>query len=178
VRALWSTALAIGDERIPAGIRVPSAMPRMVRVHQRFPRPRLDDVPAAVRAEMRRLDLRTRVRPRARIAVTAGSRGIRDGILVVSRIKPHTGFSHPFGSGVMKMLGVGLGKAPGAAQIHQQGPGQMASAIREIAECVIGTGRVLGGLAILENAYDETARVVGIAPERIPDVEVALFPEA
>jgi hypothetical protein len=252
--------LAIGVERIPAGIRVPSAMPRMVRVHQRFPRPRLDDVPAAVRAEMRRLDLRARVRPRARIAVTAGSRGIRDivpvlrtvvdelrtagadplliaamgshgggtdegqrrllehlgispatvgaplstsmdtvelgrtpsgfvaycdrvaagcdGILAVSRIKPHTGFSHPFGSGVMKMLGVGLGKAPGAAQIHQQGPGQMASAIREIAECVIGTGRVLGGLAILENAYDETARVVGIAPERIPDVEVALFPEA
>ena len=193
--------MAIGVERVPVGIRLPSAMPRMVRVHQRFPRPRLDDIPAAVRTELRRLDLRTRLRPRARIAVTAGSRGIRDivpilrtvvdelrtagadplliaamgshgggtdegqrrllehlgitpaavgaplstsmdtvelgrtpsgfvvycdrvaagcdGILAVSRIKPHTGFSHPFGSGVMKMLGVGLGKAPGAAQIHQ-----------------------------------------------------------
>ncbi|HEX9246540.1 MAG TPA: hypothetical protein VGA35_10300, partial [bacterium] len=78
--------MAIGVERIPAGIRVPSAMPRMVRVHQRFPRPRLDDVPAAVRAEMRRLDLRTRVRPRARIAVTAGSRGIRDIVPVLRTV--------------------------------------------------------------------------------------------
>jgi len=43
--------LAIGVERIPAGIRVPSAMPRMVRVHQRFPRPRLDDVPAGGSSE-------------------------------------------------------------------------------------------------------------------------------
>jgi hypothetical protein len=101
-----------------------------------------------------------------------------EAILVVNRIKPHTGFSHPFGSGLMKMLGVGLGKAPGAAQIHRQGPGQMAGAIREIAECVIGTGRVLGGLAIIENAYDETARLVAVPPEKIPDAEVGLFPEA
>ncbi len=232
----------------------------MARVRQRFPRPRVEDVPAAVRAELRRLALGARIRPGGRIAVTAGSRGIQDivpilravvgevravggdpllvaamgshgggtdegqrrllqhlgitpesvgaplvtsmetvelgrtpsglvaycdrnaaacdAILAVSRIKPHTGFSQPFGSGVMKMLGVGLGKAPGAAQIHQRGPAQMAGAIREIAERVIGTGRVLGGLAILENAYDETARVVGMPAERIPEVELELFPAA
>ncbi len=250
----------VGVEQIPAGVRVPTTAPPMARVHQRFRRPRVEDVPAAVRAELRRLDLAARIRPGSRIAVTAGSRGIRDivpilraaveeirtaggdpllvaamgshgggtdegqrrllqhlgitpesigapvatsmetvelgrtpsgfvaycdrtaascdAILAVSRIKPHTGFTHPFGSGLMKMLGVGLGKAPGAAQIHQQGPGQMAGAIREIAECVIGTGRVLGGLAIIENAYDETARLVAVPPETIPEVEVDLFPEA
>jgi hypothetical protein len=250
----------VGVDQIPAGVRVPTTGLRMARAHQRFRRPRVADVPAAVRAELRRLDLAARIRPGARIAVTAGSRGIHDiapilraavdevraaggdpllvaamgshgggtdegqrrllehlgiapesvgaplatsmetvelgrtangfvaycdrnaaaceAILVVNRIKPHTGFSHPFGSGLMKMLGVGLGKAPGAAQIHQQGPGQMASAIREIAEWVIGTGRLLGGLAIVENAYDETARLVAVPPEKIPDVEVGLFPEA
>ena len=252
--------MSIGVERIPPGIGVPAAVPRMARVHQRFPRPRVEDVPAAVRAELRRINLGARIGPGSRIAVTAGSRGIRDivpilrtvveevraargdplvvaamgshgggtdegqrrllhhlgitpesmgapvatsmetvqlgrtsggftaycdrhaaacdAILAVNRIKPHTGFSHPFGSGVMKMLGVGLGKAPGATQIHQQGPAHMAGAIREIAECVIGTGRVLAGVAIIENAYDETARVVGIPPEQIPDAEVGLFPEA
>jgi hypothetical protein len=253
--------MVIGIERIPAGINLPAALPRMVRVHQRFPRPRVDDVAGAVRAALRRLDLRSRVRPGARVAITAGSRGIRDiaailrsvvddvrrvggepvlvsamgshgggtedgqrrllahlgitpeamgapvsssmetvevgrtagghvtycdrvaascdGILVVNRIKPHTGFSDPFGSGLMKMLGVGLGKAAGASQIHREGPGEpMARAIREIAEVVIATGRVWGGVAIVENAYDETARVVGVPASRIPEEEITLFREA
>jgi hypothetical protein len=252
--------MSVGVEQIPAGVRVPQTVPRMARVHQRFPRPRVADVAAAVRAELGRLNVGGRIRPGSRIAVTAGSRGIRDivpilraaadvlreagaepllvaamgshgggteegqrrllqhlgvtpesigaplatsmetvelgrtpngfvahcdrnaaacdGILVVNRLKPHTAFGTPFGSGLMKMLGVGLGKAPGATQIHQQGPGQMAAAIREIAERVIATGRVCGGLAIVENAYDETARLAGIAPEAIPAAEVELFPEA
>ena len=252
--------MSVGVEQIPSGVRVPHTVPRMARVHQRFPRPRVADVAATVRTELDRLDLRIRIRPGSRIAVTAGSRGIRDivpilraavdvlreagaepllvaamgshgggteegqrrllqhlgvtaesigaalatsmetvelgrtpngfvaycdrnaaacdGILAVNRLKPHTAFGTPFGSGLMKMLGVGLGKAAGATQIHQQGPGQMAAAIREIAEHVIATGRVCGGLAILENAYDETARLVGIAPEQIPAAEVELFPES
>ena len=253
--------MVIGIERIPAGISLPAALPRMVRVHQQFPRPRVDDVAGAVRTALRRLDLASRVRPGARVAITAGSRGIRDlaailrgivddvrrlggepvlvaamgshgggtedgqrrllahlgitpeamgapvsssmeavevgrtpgghvtycdrvaascdGILVVNRIKPHTGFSSPFGSGLMKMLGVGLGKAAGASQIHREGPGEpMARAIREIAEVVISTRRVWGGLAIVENAYDETARVVGVPASRIPEEEITLFREA
>jgi hypothetical protein len=252
--------MSIGVEQIPSGVRVPTTVPRMARVHQRFPRPRVGDVAAAVRAELGRLDLRARIRPGSRIAVTAGSRGIRDivpilraavdglreagaepllvaamgshgggteegqrrllqhlgvtpesigaplatsmetvelgrtpngfvaycdrnaaacdGILAVNRLKPHTAFGTPFGSGLMKMLGVGLGKAAGATQIHQQGPGQMAAVIREIAEHVIATGRVCGGLAILENAYDETARLVGIPPGEIAAAEVGLFSEA
>ena len=102
-----------------------------------------------------------------------------DAILVVNRIKPHTGFSRPFGSGLMKMLGVGLGKAAGATQIHREGAGEpMARAIVEIAKTVIGTGRVLGGLAVIENAYDETAQVVAVPADRIPDEEMALFEEA
>ncbi len=101
-----------------------------------------------------------------------------DGLLVVNRIKPHTAFADPFGSGVLKMLAVGLGKAPGATQIHRQGADRMAAAIDAIARVMIDTGIVLGGLAIVENAYDETAAVEGILPVSIPQRERELFGDA
>ncbi len=101
-----------------------------------------------------------------------------DGILVVNRIKPHTAFAEPFGSGLLKMVAVGLGKAPGAAQIHRQGVGQMASAITDLAAVVLARGKILGGLAILENAYDETAKLVGLAPHEVVRKELELFVEA
>ncbi len=41
-----------------------------------------------------------------------------DGVLVINRIKPHTDFSGKIGSGLMKMLVVGLGKHAGASAYH------------------------------------------------------------
>ena len=101
-----------------------------------------------------------------------------DAILVVNRIKPHTGFAEPIGSGIMKMLAVGLGKAPGAAQIHRQGPAQMAAAIEAITSAVLATGKVLGGLAIMENAYDETAAITALPSGEMAQREQAHFIEA
>ncbi|HEY3247419.1 MAG TPA: hypothetical protein VGK88_03875 [bacterium] len=101
-----------------------------------------------------------------------------EGILVVNRVKPHTAFAQPFGSGLLKMIAVGLGKAPAAAQIHRQGPADMGAAIAAIAAVVIGTGKILGGLAIIENAYDETARIVPVRPEEMAAAEGRLFSEA
>jgi hypothetical protein len=101
-----------------------------------------------------------------------------DGILVVNRIKPHTGFSEPFGSGLLKMLAVGLGKVPGARQIHRQGPAQMAQAIEEIAQVFIDSGKVIGGLAIIEDAHDEIAKIVPVRPDEMIARERELFREA
>lgn len=101
-----------------------------------------------------------------------------DGILVVNRIKPHTSFSEPFGSGLLKMLAVGLGKIPGASQIHRQGPAQMARAIEEIAQVFLESGKVIGGLAIIEDAHDEIARIVPVRPEEMIAKERELFREA
>ena len=101
-----------------------------------------------------------------------------DGILVVNRIKPHTGFAEPIGSGLLKMLAVGLGKVPAAAQIHRQGPARMAEAIEEIAGVLLGSGKVLGGLAIIENAYDETADIVAVRPGEMVARERELFQRA
>ncbi len=97
---------------------------------------------------------------------------------MVNRIKPHTAFVEPFGSGLMKMLGVGLGKVEGAAQIHRQGVVVLAEAIRAIAQVHLDRGKVVGGLAIVENAYDETAIIEAIPSAAIMAREEALFAQA
>lgn len=48
----------------------------MYRIRQSFSGPRIDDVPAAVRNALSKLDLGTRIRPGQSVALTAGSRGI------------------------------------------------------------------------------------------------------
>lgn len=101
-----------------------------------------------------------------------------DGILAVNRIKPHTAFVEPFGSGLMKMLGVGLGKVEGAAQIHRQGPAVLADAIRAIAQVHLDRGAVVGGVAIVENAYDEIAIIEAVPPAAIMSREEDLFAQA
>ena len=102
-----------------------------------------------------------------------------DGILLVNRIKMHTLFTEPFGSGLQKMIVVGLGKVPSAEGMHRRGIGRiMADAIAEIAATALATGRFLGGLAIVENGYDETVILEGISPARIAERELALFEQA
>ena len=41
-----------------------------------------------------------------------------DGILVINRVKPHTDFSGKIGSGLLKIITIGLGKRMGAATCH------------------------------------------------------------
>ncbi len=51
-------------------------LPMMYRIRQKLDPPVVSDVAAAVRAEIRRLDLRSRLKPGGRVAVTGGSRGV------------------------------------------------------------------------------------------------------
>ncbi|HEV8352848.1 MAG TPA: lactate racemase domain-containing protein [bacterium] len=133
-------------------------------------------VGAPVLTSMETVELGTT--PRGLIAYCDRNAVACDGILVVNRIKPHTAFAEPFGSGLLKMIAVGLGKAPAAAQIHRQGPAEMGAAIESIAAVALTTRRILGGLAIIENAFDETARIAGVPPDAMPREERALFAEA
>ncbi len=91
-----------------------------------------------------------------------------DFILPVHRVKPHTDFKGDIESGLCKMLVIGLGKHRGATQIHRLGLGIFASLIPEAAQVFLDTGRVLGGVGIVENAYDETMLIEAIpAPKLI-----------
>ncbi len=232
-----------------------SEFPRMAAVRQRFERPTVPDIPAAVREQMKRLlpaDI-----PGKRIAVTAGSRGIRnialiiqsvvaavrdaggepfivpamgshggataegqiavleslgvtesycaapihssmevceigetesgipvvmdrnawgaDGVILVNRIKTHTDFKGDVESGLMKMTAIGLGKQAQALVLHRRGVFGIRDIMKEVATVSLATGKILGGLAILENAYDETAHIEGLLTAEIPTREPELL---
>lgn len=89
-----------------------------------------------------------------------------DHVVVVGRVKPHTGFVGDVESGLHKMMLIGLGKHEGAKIYHRAIANySFMEIITAVAESVIRKCRVVAGLAIVENAYDETARIEAVAPE-------------
>jgi hypothetical protein len=235
-------------------------IPKMVRVIQKFPRPKLDDIAEAVRLEMQRPEILGRIKSGDKIAVTAGSRGIdnialilrevvanlkamgaepfiipamgshggatakgqvemlqalgiseesvdapikatmdvvqvgvsaegipvyfdkyaaeADATVVVGRVKPHTSFRGEFESGLAKMIAIGLGKQKGAEACHSGGPGKMSRRIAGIARTALEKTNVVFALGILENAFDETCKIVALPKEEIMKREPELLNEA
>lgn len=82
-----------------------------------------------------------------------------DGVVTVSRVKPHTDFRGAFESGILKMLVIGLGKRHGADQVHSFGTRGLRDMIPESGKVILEKTPFLGGLATLENAREETAHV-------------------
>ncbi len=80
-----------------------------------------------------------------------------DAVVTISRIKPHTDFRGPYESGIVKMLAIGLGKRDGAAQHHRWGYRGLRDMIPESCKVVLEKTGFVAGLAILENAREETA---------------------
>jgi hypothetical protein len=90
-----------------------------------------------------------------------------DGILVVNRIKPHTSFKADIESGLAKMCAVGLGKRLGAEMLHRRGVVGLRTLLVPMARMVVTRGKVLAGLALLENAHEQTAAIVALPPAEI-----------
>ena len=89
-----------------------------------------------------------------------------DAIFVVSRVKWHTSFAGAIESGVSKMLAIGIGKREGATSVHVHGRTMgIEKAIRSAASHVLATGKILGGLAILEDAFHDTAELAALPAE-------------
>jgi hypothetical protein len=89
-----------------------------------------------------------------------------DHVVVSNRVKPHTRFAGAIESGLMKMMLIGLGKCAGADAYHAAIEDYTFDQIvRSVAREVIARCRLVAGVAILENAYDETARIEALAPE-------------
>jgi hypothetical protein len=230
----------------------------MLRVRQRFERPRVEDVAAAVRAALDRLDLGRTIRPGQTVALTAGSRGIAniplvlrstadalkrlgarpflvpamgshgggtaegqrkilesygiteetvgapirasmdvvavgttpegwpvvldrraaeaDHIGVVARVKPHTGYHGPIESGLLKMMMIGLGKHQGALEYHRillEYPYDQV--VRSVGRALRARAPIAFGLALVENAYEETARVEAVRPDDMEPREEELL---
>ncbi|WP_304068713.1 lactate racemase domain-containing protein [Megamonas hypermegale] len=101
-----------------------------------------------------------------------------DGIIVVNRIKPHPVFVAPYESGLMKMMAIGLGKQKQAEYIHQMGFDQFYRLIPLFGNAVMEHANILFGVAILENAYDQTSRIVVLTKDGIRKEEPGLLLEA
>jgi hypothetical protein len=224
-------------------------LPDMVLLHQRFPRPRVDDIEAAVATAVEQAEFTKELHAGARIAIAVGSRGIAnigtivrvlvaslrrygvdpfivpamgshggataegqlsvltslgvteantgaaiissldvdqlgelpcglpvyidrvahaaDGIIVVNRVKPHTDFNAPIESGLSKMVVIGLGKHAGAIALHAWGVEGVERYLPEAAKFAVAHSRILGGLAIVENAFEEVAEIAFVPPAGI-----------
>lgn len=236
-------------------------LPEMVRVRQQFTTVKEENVPQAVRRELAKLSLASRIQPGQSVALTAGSRGIAnialilretvavlrdlkaepfivpamgshggataegqiqvlksygiteefvrapirssmdvveigvndfgvpvyfdriasgaDHIAVIGRVKPHTGFAGAIESGLCKMMMIGLGKHRGAQNYHTALVSRpWEPFLRSVVDVVLAKTPILFGLAILENAYDETALIEAVPPHQIVEREVELLKKA
>ena len=102
-----------------------------------------------------------------------------DGVMLCGRVKWHTDFDGKLESGIHKMMAIGLGKWAGARRYHcwalRIG---MEQVIRSVGRLILGTGKMLGGLAILEDAYHSTAEVHALGVAGMTEREEELLARA
>lgn len=235
-------------------------LPKVVRIRQNFPRPKVDDVAAEIRTGCLDERISSLIKPGMSVAVTVGSRGIRgldvmvaslvaalkelgaapfivpamgshggataegqeellagygvteeacgapvrssmevvelgetasgvtvymdrlaseaDGVVLLGRIKPHTDFHGEFESGLVKMAAIGLGKHAQALALHAHGVKGIRDYMIEVGEAVLASGKILFGIAVIENAHEETAMLEVIPSEEIRAREPELLKHA
>jgi hypothetical protein len=88
-----------------------------------------------------------------------------DHIGVVARVKPHTSYHGPVESGLLKMMMIGLGKHVGALNYHRillDYPYDQV--VRSVGRTLLARAPIAFGVALVENAYDETAQVAAVRP--------------
>jgi hypothetical protein len=98
-----------------------------------------------------------------------------DGTILINRVKPHTSFHGPHESGLMKMLAIGLGKQDQARAIHDRGVTGLRDDMPAVANAVLAGANVLLGLAVVENALDETMHIEAVPAAQIPQRDAALL---
>ena len=102
-----------------------------------------------------------------------------DHIVIVNRVKPHTRFTAPIESGLVKMCLIGLGKAEGARIYHRAidrfgWRDVYGQSFRVLSE----TTHLLFGLALVENAHKNIGAVSALRPDRFLVEEPVLLSKA
>lgn len=99
-----------------------------------------------------------------------------DGLMLINRVKWHTDFNGKLESGLFKMMAIGMGKLAGARQYHNFAYHLgLEQVIRAVGRKVLSTGKIIGGLAILEDALHHTAHVEAISHDNIEQREAELL---
>lgn len=99
-----------------------------------------------------------------------------DAIIPFNRVKTHTSFKGDLESGLMKKLVVGLGGPQGAQQFHSQGKAsELSPLLRDVGKVILEKMPVIGGIVIIENAYEETAVIKAVLKDEIIEEEMKLL---
>jgi hypothetical protein len=89
-----------------------------------------------------------------------------DAVMIVGRVKWHTNFNGAIESGLMKMMAIGLGKFAGAQKYHTHAQRLgLERVIRAAGRRVLQSGKMIGGVAIVEDAHHHTARIDAVAAD-------------
>lgn len=89
-----------------------------------------------------------------------------DGVMLIGRVKWHTDFAGKIESGLFKMMAIGLGKFAGAQRYHSYAYRLgLEHVIRSVGRQVLKSGKILGGLAILEDASHGTGKIDAVPVE-------------
>ncbi len=89
-----------------------------------------------------------------------------DGVMLVGRVKWHTSFEGRLESGLMKMMAIGLGKFAGAHNYHTHAQARgLEHVIRTAGRRVLHTHKMIGGLAIIEDAHHNTAQLEAVSAD-------------
>src|SRR5881409_4139169 len=98
---------------------------------------------------------------------------------LVNRVKPHTDFKGSIESGLFKMMTIGLGKWKGALQYHRANIHHgYEKVITSVGREMLARARIGFGVGIVENGYDETARIEAFTAASLEAGERRLLKEA
>jgi hypothetical protein len=98
-----------------------------------------------------------------------------DAVFPINRVKVHTDFHGQVESGLAKMLAIGFGKRKGASTVHLRGFDTFDQVVPDAAKTVLERVRVLGGMATVENAAEDVARLEVVLPEQLLSREAELL---
>jgi len=94
-------------------------------------------------------------------------------------VKPHTDFKGSIESGLFKMMTIGLGKYRGAQQYHRANvQHSYETVITSVGREVLAKAKIGFGLGIVENGYDETARIEAFNAAALEEGERRLLKSA
>lgn len=85
-----------------------------------------------------------------------------DGVIVLGRVKTHPEKHADLASGLLKMVTIGLGKQVGAQQAHSHG---LWDSVRQVPEVTMASGKVLFGVAVVENGYRQPLLIEVVPPD-------------
>ena len=101
-----------------------------------------------------------------------------DVVIPVNRVKPHTDFSGPVESGLLKMIAIGLGKQRGADTFHGEGFGTFRDLIPAVAAFTLAHVPIPFGIALIENGYARLRRIEAVPAAGMFEREQVLLLEA